>query len=85
MMLGSSFFLGLKGPLLGAAIWAAYKYYSHGVAPKELATVLYLCTPGAVSSQGQYPAALRAVCSSLALKCSAQLSRVYAWFSSGAD
>ena len=42
MMLGSSFFLGLKGPLLGAAIWAAYKYYSHGVAPKELATILYI-------------------------------------------
>lgn len=30
MMLGSSFLLGLKGPLLGAAIWAAYKYWSHG-------------------------------------------------------
>ena len=30
MMLASSFLAGLKGPLIGAAVWAAYKYFTHG-------------------------------------------------------
>ena len=30
LALASSFLLGLKGPILGAGIWALYKFWTHG-------------------------------------------------------